>query len=357
MTSRDLDPRIAGTGADLLRDPAGIFGVGYARRAPGGLRLGKEGVTLRVDEVDLIAPESRAVGMTRVTAVLLLLLATFFWGMTFVVVKDAIARVGVFVFLSQRFIASFLILAAIAGWGGRTPDGATIARGLVLGAVLFPVYAFQTVALRHTSASNAAFLSGLGIVIVPLLSALLLRQRTTGGLWGTIGLAVTGLLLLVTDGRWEWTLNRGDLLSVACALCIAVHLVLAARFTQRGNVAWLTALQIGVVALCSLVVAAVQGGQVFVWRDDLLWPLAFCVLPATAFAFLALMTTQRVLSPTHSAVILCMEPVFAAGWAYVVIHERLTTTGYLGAGMIIAAMLLAEVVVNRCRTLGCGYRR
>ncbi len=295
--------------------------------------------------------------MTRITATLLLLLATFFWGMTFVVVKDAIARVGVFVFLSQRFLASFLILAAIAGWRGRLPDGGTLARGLTLGAVLFPVYAFQTLALRQTSASNAAFLSGLGIVIVPVLSALLLRQRTTGGLWAAIGLAVTGLLLLTTDGRWERTLNRGDLLSVACAFCIAVHLVLAARFTQRGNVAWLTALQIGVVALCSLVVAAIQGGQVFVWRPDILWQLAFCILPATAFAFLALMATQRVLSPAHSAVILCLEPVFAAGWADVVIQERLTVIGYLGAGMIIAAMLLAEVVVNRCRTLGCGYRR
>lgn len=295
--------------------------------------------------------------MTRITAALLLLLATFFWGMTFVVVKDAIARVGVFVFLSQRFLASFLILAAVAGWSGRMPDGGTIARGVTLGAVLFPVYTFQTIALRHTSASNAAFLSGLGIVIVPALSTLLLRQRTTGGLWTAIGLAVAGLMLLTTDGRWERTLNRGDLLSVACAFCIAVHLVLAARFSQRGNIAWLTALQIGVVALCSLVVAAIQGGQVFVWRADLFWPLAFCILPATAFAFLALMTTQRVLSPTHSAVILCMEPVFATGWAYVVIHERLTTIGYMGAGMIIVAMLLAEVVVNRSRTLGCGYRR
>ena len=295
--------------------------------------------------------------MTRITAALLLLLTTFFWGMTFVVVKDAIARVGVFVFLSQRFIASFLILAAVARWGGRMPDDGTLARGVTLGAVLFPVYALQTIALRHTSASNAAFLSGLGIVIVPVLSALLLRQRTTGGLWAAIGLAVTGLLLLATDGRWERILNRGDLLSVACAFCIAVHLVLAARFARRGNVDWLTALQIGVVALCCLVVATIRGGQVFVWHPEILWQLAFCILPATAFAFLALMATQRVLSPTHSAVILCMEPVFAAGWAYVVIHERLTTIGYAGAGMIIAAMLLAEVVVNRCRTLGCGYRR
>lgn len=294
--------------------------------------------------------------MTRAAATLLLLAATFFWGVTFVVVKDAVARVGVFVFLSQRFLASFLVLAAVAGFGGRLPDRGTLARGFALGAVLFPVYAFQTLALRSTSASNAAFLSGLGIVIVPALSALLLHERASRGLWAAIALAVAGLLLLTTNGRLEQAVNPGDLLSLLCALCIAAHLVLAARFVRRGNVAWIAALQIGGVALGSLAVAVVRDEQVFVWHADLLQPLAFCVLAATAFAFLALMAAQRVLSPTHSAVILCLEPVFAAGWAHSVAAERLTTAGYAGAGLIVVAMLLAEVSINRGRTLGRGYR-
>lgn len=294
--------------------------------------------------------------MNRTAAALLLLVATFFWGMTFAVVKDAVARVGVYVFLSQRFVASFIILAAIAGRGGRLPDRGTLARGLILGAILFPVFAFQTVALRFTSASNAAFISGLGIVVVPALAALLLRERSGGGLWAAIGLAVAGLLLLTTGGRWEGALNRGDLLSAACALCIALHLVLAARFAPRGNVTWLAALQIGVVALGSLIAAALQGERVLVWHPDLLQPLAFCVLLATAFAFLALMAAQKVLSPTHTAVIICMEPVFAAVWARLATGERLTAAGYAGAGLILAAMLLAEIIVNRCRLLGRGCR-
>ena len=294
--------------------------------------------------------------MNRIVAALLLLLATFFWGMTFAVVKDAVARVGVYVFLAQRFVASFLILAAIAGCGGRFPDRGTLARGLALGAVLFPVYAFQTVGLRFTSASNAAFISGLGIVTVPVLAALLLRERASGGLWAAIGLATVGLLLLTTGGRWEGALNRGDLLSAACALCIALHLVLAARFAPRGQVAWLAALQVGVVALGSLVAAGLRREPVLVWHPDMLGPLAFCVLLATVFAFLALMTAQRVLSPTHTALIICMEPVFAALWARLATGERLTPAGYAGAGLILAAMVLAELVVNRCRALGRGCR-
>lgn len=294
--------------------------------------------------------------MGRGAAAALILVATCFWGMTFAVVKDAVSQVGVYVFLSQRFVAAFLILAAIAGRGGRIPDRGTLVRGLVLGAVLFPVYALQTVALRFTSASNAAFISGLGVVVVPVLAALLLRERPGGGLWAAIGLAVAGLLLLTSGGRWEGTLNRGDLLSAVCALCIALHLVLAARFAPRGHIAWLAALQIGVVALGSLVAAALQGEQVLAWHPDLLRPLLFCVLLATVFAFLALMAAQRVLSPTHTAVIVCMEPVFAALWAWLAAGERLTAAGYVGAGLILAAMLLAEVVVNRCRLLGRGCR-
>jgi len=294
--------------------------------------------------------------MNRTAAVLLLLVATFFWGMTFAVVKGAVAGVGVYTFLSQRFVVGFFILAAIAGRGGQLPDRGTLARGITLGAVLFPVYATQTVALRYTSASNAAFISGLGIVVVPVLAALLLRERAGGGLWAAIGLAVAGLLLLTTGGRWVGTINRGDLLSAACALCIALHLVLAARFAPRGHVAWLATLQIGVVALGSLTAAAIRGERVLVWHPDLLWPLAFCVLLATVFAFLALMSAQRVLSPTHTAVIVCMEPVFAAVWAWLATDERLTAAGYVGAGLILAAMLLAEVVVNRCRVLGRGCR-
>jgi drug/metabolite transporter (DMT)-like permease len=101
-----------------------------------------------------------------------------------------------------------------------------------------------------------------------------LRERAGGGLWAAIGLAVAGLLLLTTGGRWEGTFNRGDLLSAACALCIALHLVLAARFAPRGHVAWLAALQIGVVALGSLAVAAVRASRCS-WHAGLLWPLAF----------------------------------------------------------------------------------
>ncbi len=285
--------------------------------------------------------------MTSAAATPLLLLTTLFWGVTFVLVKEAIAVAGVAVFLAQRFLAAFAALALIAGVRRGLPDRATLARGAVLGAALLVVYVTQTEGLRLTSATNAAFITGLGVVLVPVVGAAVLRQRVGAPLWGAVALATAGLALLTTGGRWDATLNRGDLLAAACAVGVAAHLLLTGRYAPGSDVSWLAATQVGVVALGCLALAAARGEPVAVWHPDLVWPLAFCALLATAFAFLALTAAQRVLSPTHTAVIVCMEPVFAAAWARVAAGERLATAGYAGAALILAGMLVAEVAAAR----------
>ena len=103
-------------------------------------------------------------------------------------------------------------------------------------------------------------------------------------------------------------------------------------------------------------VAAMRGEPVLVWRADLLGPLLFCILLATVFAFLAQMAAQQVLSPGHTAFIVCLEPVFAALWSAVVDGERLPASGYAGAALILAAMLLGEYVTVRCRIPARGCR-
>jgi len=277
----------------------------------------------------------------RVTATVLLVLTSFFWGVTFTVVKEAVARVDVFVFLAQRFLAAFVLLAAIAAARGGRLDAGALRGGGVMGAFLFLSYAFQTLALRYTSASNTGFLTGLSVVLVPLLGALLFRQRIAAVLRWAVALAVLGLFFLTTNG--SWALNAGDGLAAICAFCVALHLLATGRYAAGGDVWWLTAAQIGVVALCSTAVALGTGQKVLVWHPFLLWPLAVCVLGATVFAFLVQTTVQRTLSPTKTALIFCMEPVFAALWAYGALGERLGAIGYLGAALILAAMLLTEL--------------
>lgn len=285
--------------------------------------------------------------MRRAVALFLLLVTSIFWGVTFSVVKEAVSRVDVFVFLGQRFIAAFVLLAAIALARGGRPDAAAVRGGTAMGLALFLAYAFQTVALRFTSASNTAFLTGVSVVLVPLLGAAAFRQRIAPKAWAATGVAAVGLLLLTTNGVWRF--NAGDGLAAACAVCVAFHLLLTGRHAGRADIRWLTATQIGVVALCASGVALATGQELFVWHRHLLWPLVICVLFATVFAFLVQTWAQRLLSPADTALIFCMEPVFAALWAAYAIGERLGPVGYGGAGLILAAMLLAELPASRRR--------
>ncbi len=283
--------------------------------------------------------------MSRPLAAALLLLTTFFWGVTFTVVKEAVSRVDVFVFLAQRFLAAAALLAGVAAVRGGRPDLRTLRGGVAMGATLFLAYAFQTMALKHTSASNTAFLAGLSVVLVPVLGAALLRERVAGSHWAAVALAGGGLFLLTTRGAW--TFNAGDALAAACALCIACHVLLTGRYAAGSDLWWLTAAQIGVLAACSSAAALATGREIFVWHAFLLWPLAFCVLLATVFAFLVQTAVQRCLSPTDTALVFCLEPVFAAVWAAWALGERLGTVGSAGAVLILAAMLVAELSPRR----------
>lgn len=279
--------------------------------------------------------------MKKALAAALLLATTFIWGVTFTVVKEAVDRVEIAVFLAQRFLLATLLMLPFALARRRSFDRRAIARGSAMGAVLFAVYAFQTVALRHATASNTAFLTSLSVVLVPMIGAVFLRRPISGRIRLAVALALAGLFLLCTNCSRHF--NPGDLLAMVTAVWVSLHLLLTGAFAPKSDVYWLTLIEIGVVALCSLAWALGAGETVFLWRPFLLWPLVICVLFATIFAFLVQTSTQRLLSPTHTALIFCLEPVFAALWAFFALGERFSPAGYLGASLILGAMLVAEL--------------
>jgi drug/metabolite transporter (DMT)-like permease len=278
--------------------------------------------------------------MQRWVAITLLLVTTFFWGITFTMVKEAIRQVDVFVFLSQRFIVAFFILGILSLSQKKTFDSQALKRGVSLGLFLFGGYAFQTVALKYTTASNAGFLTGLSVVLVPLIGFLVFGQSISKNVrWGVL-LATIGLFLLCTNGTW--TMNYGDLLTILCALCVAWHIIFTGEFAPVSDVYWLTTVQIGIVALLSTLAAQWGGHSVFIWHPEILWALVICVLFATVFAFLVQTSAQRVISPSHIALIFCTEPVFAALYAYWAVHERLGSYGMIGATLILAGMVISR---------------
>ena len=274
-------------------------------------------------------------------AVSLLLITTFFWGVTFTIVKEAIDRVDVFVFLSQRFLAAFLILLPVCLIRKRHFSLLALKQGALLGLFLFGSYAFQTLGLKFSTASNTGFLTGLNVVLVPIIGAFLFRQSIPRNVrWGVV-FATPGLFLLCTNGTWM--LNKGDPLTIVCAACVAMHLILTGEYTKTSDVYLLTTLQLGVVALLSISVARFGSQPVFVWHTGIFWTLMICVLFATVFAFVVQTSMQRFIPPSQTALIFCMEPVFAAGYAYWAIHERLGLFGFLGAVLILTGMILSEV--------------
>jgi len=282
--------------------------------------------------------------MKKIRAALLLLITTFFWGVTFTIVKDAINHVDVFVFLSQRFLLAAGIMLPFAFVRKDRINKKLLIHGSVLGCLLFAAYAFQTVGLKYTSASNTGFLTGLNVVLVPLFDALLFRQPVGRSIrWG-VGLALTGLFLLCSNASLSF--NSGDLLATLCGASVALHLLFTSRFARQAgsDVYLLTTVQLLCVGALSLAVAGIQGQQVFFWHPELIWTLAICVLIATVFAFLVQTSMQRFISPSHTALIFCTEPVFGAGYAYFAAGERLGAFGYLGALLILAGMVISELL-------------
>jgi drug/metabolite transporter (DMT)-like permease len=269
---------------------------------------------------------------------------TAVWGSTFVLVRDAVALIPPFAFIAYRFLAAALLLASVRPRRtvGGPGDGVwgPLAAGAAIGLALFAGYGFQTVGLQYTTASNAGFITGLSVVLTPLLGAVLLRQSPgrwplTGAILAAVGLAFLSLQTL--------EVRRGDALVLGCAVAFAAHILLLGRYAPRLDTYRLAVVQLGTAGLLALVWAAVAGDLVAPASAEVWVALAITSVVASAGAFLIQTRAQRELSPTRTAVIITMEPVFAGLFAFLVAGERLGGRGWLGAGLILAGMLIAEL--------------
>jgi drug/metabolite transporter (DMT)-like permease len=270
---------------------------------------------------------------------------TAVWGSTFVLVRDAVGQVPPFAFVAYRFLAAALLLAAIRprlalGGPGRGPGLGPLGAGVAIGVALFCGYGFQTVGLQYTTASNAGFITGLSVVLTPLLGAVLLRQAP--GRWPVTGacLAAVGLALLSLQ-RLE--VRRGDALVLGCAFAFAAHILLLGRYAPRLDTYRLAVVQLATAGLLALAWAGVAGDLVVPASADVWVALAITSVAASAGAFLIQTRAQREVSPTRTAVIFTMEPVFAGLFGFLLAGERLSGRGWLGAGLILAGMLTAEL--------------
>ena len=261
------------------------------------------------------------------------------WGATFTVVKDAVARMPPFLFIGLRFLLAAGVLAIIGAFRGLTKREMQL--GAITGFALFAGYAFQTVGLQYTTASNAGFITGMFVVFTPVIGAIVFRRlpSTAAGL-GVI-LATGGLVLLAMPSGFH--LRRGDALEVMTAITFAVHILLIARLGKDIPALRFTAVQIATAALLALAWSAVGEHNLGHPDAGTSFGIVLTGILATALAFLVQTRAQKEIPPTRTAVILTAEPVFAGIFGYLVADDRLGGRGYAGAGLIVAGILVAEL--------------
>lgn len=268
--------------------------------------------------------------------------AAFLFGTTFLVVQDAVEDGGAIPFLVVRFAIGALVLVPLALRRGRPPVGFTRAVA-VLGALLAAGYVLQTVGLQHTTSSVSAFITYLLVVIVPFLSALVLRRPPSGIALVGVALAVVGLLLLTAGASGEGIgrgLGVGELLTLGCAVAFAGHIVALSAYAPRFDVVQLNLGQFAALAAVLLVPGALLGGYRLSGATLLAALYTGTVVSAVAFGLQV--WGQRQVSATRTALVLLLEPVFAAVLGFVA-GERLGPLGALGAGVILVAILVTEV--------------
>lgn len=266
-------------------------------------------------------------------AVLALGGAAFGFGITFVVIKEAVSTFPPLTFVGWRFLVGAAVLAVLA-----PPRSRRLWRdGAIAGTLLFAGYALQTTGLTLTGASNSALITGLYVIFTPLLAAAYLRRPPSP--WVVVGsaLAFVGLALLTVEGPLAF--NLGDLATVGCAVAFAAHIVALARLAPRHPVIPFTTAQLAVTGGLGLAFSAPLEGLPL--PDAQVWPaLIITGVVISAGAFLAQVWAQTQVGPSRTAIVLALEPAFGVAGAAVVLGERLDFAGWSGAALIVFAIYL-----------------
>jgi drug/metabolite transporter (DMT)-like permease len=274
-----------------------------------------------------------------VPALLALVLVTAVWGVTFVQVKDAVALYPLFAFLAVRFWIATLTLAVPGLPRMRSLGRTGFVGGAFLGLLLAAGYTLQTAGLERTTVSSTGFITGMYVVLTPLIALVLVRSRIGLSVWGGVALSTIGLAML--SGIHAGSLT-GDLLVLAAAAVYSLQIVLMERYAPRYDAVAFTFVEMLAAGVALGVVAAALGDLHLPHGWTVWGALLVTGVFASALAFLVQTWAQRRTSATRTALAFTMEPVWTAFFGYTLAGDRLGLLGWGGCAVIMAGIVLAE---------------
>ena len=278
---------------------------------------------------------------------LLLLSVAIAWGVTFLMVQDAINSTPVYAFLFFRFGIASILMFFIAYKYLNQINKRTIFYGVILGTFLFSAFATQTFGLLYTKSSIVAFITGLNVIFVPFLAYLVFKDHISKKVFIAAIVAVIGLYSLTMSGTL--TVGIGEFLTLICAFLFALQIIYTGKFSKEVNVFLLVLFQLITVTILSLIFSLSLDDVTFNLSYDYAFFKAVLITAifATVYAFLIQTYMQQFTTATKTAIIFAMEPVSASVFAYISVGEVLTNIQLSGAILIVFATVVAELKFKR----------
>lgn len=274
-----------------------------------------------------------------------MLLVTIAWGASFILTKNVLGELETFNFLAVRFFIAFLLSWILFFKEMIKTDRKTFKNSLVLGLIMFGAFTFQTMGLNFTTASKSAFITGINVVMVPIISSVFLKEKPElKTIIAVIG-AFLGLSMLTMDGGIT-SINIGDIYTFISAILFAMSIIMVGKYTKESKSVPLAVYQFGVVAFfAGLASFFFEDFTISISRSasaDIMILVVFC----TIGAYVVQSVAQKYTSSTHTALIFTGEPVFAGIFGYILLGEVLGGVKLLGAVVIVLSMLFSEISVG-----------
>lgn len=273
--------------------------------------------------------------------IFILTLVTIIWGSTFSMSKISLQYVSPIILLSLRFTLGTIFLFIYLLFSSK--NNLKIKKsGIILGIINFLAIAFQTFGLRYTSATKTAFITGISVLFVPFGERILFKSKVPKNVWIAIFLAILGLFFLTVNFRELSEINIGDILVFLCAITYALQILFISYIVHKVDISNLAFGELLITSILSWIFSISEITNLSIKKLSLaLPPILYLGIVATALTLTLQLLGQKYLSPSKSAIIYNLEPVFAFLFANIFLKERLKVGQGIGAILIIFSLFLS----------------